>query len=182
MNTEIRTLELQRIEFSARKLIATPIAGLIAWLVVGIAGLMLPDQYVVGILFAATGSIVYLGMFISRFTGENFLSKNKPKNAFDSLFLFTVAMAILVYAIAIPFYLIDHTTLPMTVGILSGTMWLPLSWIIRHWVGIFHSVTRTIAILVLHYTFPSERFVYIPFVIVALYIITIIILEKRNKG
>lgn len=181
MNTEVRTLDLQRIEFSNRRLIATPIAGLIAWLAVGIAGLILPERQVIGVLFAATGSIVYLGMFISRFTGENFLRKNKPKNAFDSLFLFTVAMALLVYAIAIPFFLIDYSTLPMTVGILSGIMWLPLSWIIRHWVGVFHGIARTAVILFLHYAFPTERFVYIPFAIVALYVITIVILENRNK-
>jgi len=72
---------------------------------------------------------------ISRFTGENFLDKNKPKNVFDSLFFYCVAMALLVYAIAIPFFRVDYTSLPLTVGILAGLMWVPLSWIIQHWSG-----------------------------------------------
>ncbi len=59
-------------------------------------------------------------------------------------------------------------------------MWLPLSWIIKHWVGIFHSVIRTISILVLWYLFPDNRFVFIPLAIVIIYIMTIIILTNRK--
>jgi len=64
-----------------------------------------------------TGFIAYLGLMLSRFTGENFLDKSKPKNVFDSLFFHCVAMVLLVYAIAIPFFLGDYTSLPLTVGI-----------------------------------------------------------------
>ena len=122
-----RTLLQQRKEFASRSFLATPIAGLIAWLVSGIAALVLPIQYVVWTLFIATGSIVYLGMFISKFTGENFLDKKKPKNEFDQLFMFTVVQALLVYSIALPFFLVDYTSLPLSVGILTGLMWVPFS-------------------------------------------------------
>ncbi len=123
--------------------------------------------------------IVYLGLFISRFTGENFLDKEKPKNAFDALFLYTVAMALLAYGLAVPFYLVEHTSLPLTVGILTGMMWLPFSWIVQHWVGVFHSVARTVLIVALWYLLPQQRFVAIPFAIVAIYAITIIVFEQR---
>ncbi|AFL82170.1 hypothetical protein Aeqsu_2719 [Aequorivita sublithincola DSM 14238] len=181
MNQTRRTLEEQRNEFTNGKFLATPLAGLIAWLIVGIAGLILPIQATVWVLFIATGSIVYLGIFISKFTGENFLDKNKPKNEFDKLFFFTVGQAILVYSIAIPFFLIDYTSLPLTVGILTGLMWLPFSWIINHWVGIFHSLARTVLVLLLWYMLPEYRFVAIPFAIVLIYIITIFILKSRKK-
>ena len=174
-------LEEQRIEFAKRKFLATPLAGLIVWFLVGLAGLLFPDRITVWVLFIATGSIVYLALFISKFTGENFLDKTKPKNTFDGLFLYTVAQAVLVYAIAIPFFLVDYTSLPLTVGVLTGTMWLPFSWIIKHWIGIFHAVLRTVLILILWYVFPGQRFVVIPICIMVIYIITIIVLTKRNK-
>ena len=180
MISTVRSLEEQRIEFANGKFLATPLAGIIAWLIVGISGLIFPIQITVWVLFIATGSIVYLGMFISKFTGEDFLDKTKPKNEFDKLFFFTVAQAILVYSIAIPFFIIDYSSLPLTVGILTGLMWLPLSWIIKHWVGIFHSLTRTILILLLWYIFPEHRFVAIPFTIVILYIATIFIIKNRK--
>ena len=176
-----RTLQEQRIEFANRSFLATPLAGLIAWSAAGIAGLFLPIQYVVWTLFIATGSIVYLGMFISKFTGENFLDKTKPKNEFDQLFMFTVVQAVLVYSIALPFFMVDYSSLPLTVGILTGLMWVPFTWIIKHWVGLFHAIVRTITVLVLWYLFPEHRFVAIPFAIVGIYIITIIILKGRKK-
>ena len=178
----MRTLDQQREAFKRQRLIATPIAGLIAWLAIGIGSLFLSLQNTVYLLFGATGMIVYLGMFISRFTGENFLDKSKPKNAFDTLFFYTVAMAVAVYSIAIPFFFVEPTSLPLSVGILSGLMWIPVSWMIEHWVGIFHTVVRTVAILVLYYLFPEQRFLYIPLAIVAIYVVSIWVLERRYRA
>lgn len=175
-------LEQQRIEFANRKFLATPVSGLIAWFLVGVSGSFLPDVITVWVLFIATGSIVYLALFISKFTGENFLDKTKPKNVFDGLFLYTVFQAVLVYAIAIPFFLLDYTSLPLTVGVLTGTMWLPFSWIIKHWVGIFHALTRTVLIVLFWYLFPEQRFVIIPFTIVVIYSMTILVLNKRTHN
>jgi hypothetical protein len=177
----IRTLEEQRTEFSKQKFIATPLAGLIVWTIIGFNGIFFSDFIGVWSIFIGTGSIVYLGMFLSKFTGENFLDKSKPKNEFDTLFLYSVGQAILVYSIAIPFFLVDYSSLPLTVGILTGLMWLPFSWIIKHWVGIFHTFTRTILVLLLWYLFPEYRFITIPFGIVLIYIITILILKTRKS-
>jgi hypothetical protein len=177
-----RTLEEQRIEFSNQKFLATPLAGLIVWTIIGIVGIFFSDFIAVWTIFIGTGSIVYLGLFLSKFTGENFLDKSKPKNEFDTLFLFTAAQAILVYSIAIPFFLVDHSSLPLSVGILTGLMWLPFSWIIKHWAGIFHTATRTITIVVLWYLLPEYRFVAIPFAIVLIYIVTLLILKTRKRN
>ncbi|MEM6768812.1 MAG: hypothetical protein AAF655_27995 [Bacteroidota bacterium] len=181
MENALRSLETQRTEFSNQKFLATPISGLIVWLIIGISGLTMPAFTTVWVLFIGTGSIVYLAMFISRFTGENFVGKNKPKNEFDTLFFYTVGQAVLVYSIAIPFFIIDYTSLPLTVGILTGLMWIPFSWIIKHWVGLFHTLARTAIILALWYAFPEHRFVTIPFAIVGVYVVTILILQNRRK-
>jgi hypothetical protein len=175
----LRTLEEQRREFARRRGLAMPLAGMVAWAVVGVAGSFLPPGPEVWVLFGATGSILFVGLFFSRFTGENLLDKQRPKNVFDSLFLHSVAMAVLVYAIAIPFFQADYTSLPLSVGILSGLMWLPFSWIIGHWVGTFHTLTRTALITAVWYLFPLSRFVAVPAVIVAVYAVTIIVLELR---
>ncbi|MEO9079048.1 MAG: hypothetical protein ABI268_07010, partial [Rhodanobacter sp.] len=114
----VRSLDQQREEFSRRRFLAMPLAGSIAWAVAGVAGALLPPLYAVWALFIATGCIAYLGMLLSRFTGENFLDKSRPKNAFDSLFMLTVSMSVLVYAIAIPFFMRDYSSLPLSVGIL----------------------------------------------------------------
>lgn len=177
----MKTLEQQRQEFSKGPFLATPISGLIAWLLVALSGIFFSDWVTVWVLFIGTGSIVYLALFISKFTGEHYLDKNKTKNVFDGLFFFTVAQAVLAYAIAIPFFLIDYTSLPLSVGILTGTMWLPFSWIIQHWIGIVHAIVRTVSIVLLWYVFPDLRFVAIPLAIVAIYVVTLVILNNRKK-
>ena len=50
-------------------------------------------------------------MVISKLTSEDFLDKSKPANTFNRLFFYTVSQAILVYSIAIPFFLQDYTSL-----------------------------------------------------------------------
>ena len=175
----LRSLDEQRREFAQRRFLAMPLAGMVAWCLVGVAGAFLPPGLEVWVLFGATGSILYLGMFFSRFTGENLLDKERPKNAFDGLFLRTVGAAVLVFAIAIPFFRADYTSLPLSVGILSGLMWLPLSWIIGHWVGTFHTVARTALVTASWYLFPGFRFVVVPAVIVGIYVVTIVVLESR---
>lgn len=175
------TLEEQRLEFANRKFLATPLAGLIVWTIIGIFGVFFSDFISVWSIFIGTGSIVYLGIFLSKLTGENFLDKSKPKNEFDTLFLLSVGQAALTYSIAIPFFLIDYSSLPMSVGILTGLMWLPFSWIVKHWVGIFHTITRILLILILWYLLPGYRFIAIPFGIVLVYIMTILILRRRRR-
>lgn len=176
------SLEEQRAEFARSKLLAMPIAGTLAWAAIGICGTFLPRGQAAWVLFIGTGSIFGLGLLVARFTGEDLLGNKGPKNAFDDLFFHTIVMSWLVFAVAIPFFLIEPTSLPLTVGILAGLMWIPLSWIIQHWVGLFHGISRTVLVLAAWYLFPTQRFVAIPAVIVAIYLVTIVVLARRPRG
>jgi hypothetical protein len=174
-----QSLDEQQREFAQRRGLAMPLAGVVAWTTVGVAGVFLPPILKAWVLFGAVGSIAGLGILFSRFTGENFLDKQRPKNVFDGLFFRTVGEAWLVFAIAIPFFRLDYTSLPLSVGILSGLMWLPFSWMIGHWIGTFHTLARTSLVTAIWYWFPNSRYVAVPAVIVAVYAVTIVILEAR---
>ena len=177
-----RPLDVQRAEFVRGRLLAMPLAGTIAWAVIAIAGAALPMHQAAWVVYIATGMIVYLGMGLSKLTGEDFLAKGKPKNAFDALFFHCVGASLLGWGIAIPLALADPTALPLGVGILAGTMWLPMGWIIRHWIGAFHAIARTALLLALHYAFPEDRYVAVPLGVVAMYLVTIPVLERRWRA
>ena len=179
VSTDVRTLEDQRAEFARGLGIAMPVAGTIAWSLIGIAGAFLPTILAAWALFIGTGSIFGLGLLIARFTGEDLLGKTRKSNTFDRLFLLNVLAAWLVFAIAIPFFMIEPTSLPLSVGILAGLMWIPYSWIIRHWIGLAHGVVRTVLVLAAWYVFPERRFVAVPMVIVGVYLVTICVLATR---
>ncbi len=89
-------------------------------------------------------------------------------------------MADLVWAIAIPFWMIEPPSLPLNGGILAALMWIPFSWIIQHWVGLFHGITRTVLVVAAWFLFPGHRFVVIPAVIVVIYLISIVALGTRR--
>lgn len=177
--TSRQSLDEQFEAFKRNRFIAMPIAGAIVWTLIGVAGAFLSMVYAVWAVFIGTGMIFYVGLIVARFTGEDLLGKTRKGNFFDRLFLLTVVMAFLVYAIAIPFFLIEPTSLPLSVGILAGLMWVPFSGLIRHWVGLFHGITRTVLVVAAWYLFPEHRFVVIPAVIVAIYGVTIYVLEVR---
>jgi hypothetical protein len=180
--TTATTLDQQRAEFARNPFLAMPIAGTIMWILIGIAGAILPLGLALWALFIGTGVIFSVGLLVARFTGEDLLGRTRPGNLFDRLFFLTMVMAWLVFAIAVPFAIADPTSAPLSVGILSGLMWIPFSAMIDHWVGLFHGFTRTTAVLVAWYAFPDHRYVAIPAVIVAIYLVTIYVLARRPRA
>lgn len=174
-----RSLEVQRAEFSRSRFLAMPLAGMLVWALLLVPGALLPTHQALLALYVGTGCIAYLGMFLSRFTGEHFLDKSRPKNAFQSLFFHGMAQAVLVYAIAIPFALVDARSAPMGVGILAGLMWIPFSWIIQHPIGWLHTLLRTVLITASWFLLPDHQYTVVPLIVIACYLFTIPVLELR---
>ena len=176
------SLDAQHDAFLANRFLAMPIAGAIAWTGIGIAGALLPTRGAAYAVFIGTGAIFYLGILVGRLTGEDLFGRGRPANLFDRIFLMSVAASLCAYGIAIPFLQADPTSLPLSVGILTGTMWLPFGALARHWVGLFHAVTRTLLVVAAWYLAPGARFTAIPAVIVAVYLVTIVVLRGRWRA
>ncbi|WP_286234903.1 DUF7010 family protein [Thalassotalea sediminis] len=177
----MKTLEQYREEFKQKKLITMPLSGAIVWFLLGVLSFYLPSEQMVLPLYIGTGSIFYLALFLSKFTGEKLLAKSTDMNPFDKLFLYTVAMSLCGFSIAIPFGLENYSSLPLSIGIISGLMWLPITWIIGHNVGVLHTLLRTILIVIAWFMWPEIRFTTIPFIIVFVYGISITQLYLRHK-
>lgn len=175
----IRSIEEKTDEYARQRFMAIPLSGAIIWLLIGLAGFLLPERQAAWVLFIGTGSLFYVAIFIARFTGEPIFEIFRPKKILQGIFLVIVAMTVLMYVIAIPWFLVDITSLPLTIGIISGLMWIPYSWVIQHWVGVFHGSARTFLIVIAWYLFPAYRFVLIPIMIVFVYCITIYIINRN---
>ena len=176
------SLEQQREQFKQNRFIAMPLAGTIVWALLGICAPFVSELTITWMLYIGTGAIFYLGAGLSYLTGERFFAKKVTRNSFDRLFFVGLGMSLMVFAIALPVAAIDHTTVPLSIGILAGLMWMPLSWAIEHWVGYFHTLTRTFGIVVAWYLFPEARVEAISAVIVAVYIVSLITLEHRFQS
>ena len=175
-------LEQQREDFKKNRFIAMPLAGTVVWALLGISAPFVSELTITWLLYIGTGAIFYLGAGLSYLTGERFFAKKAAKNSFDRLFFVGMIMSLTVFAIALPVAAIDHTTVPLSIGILAGLMWMPLSWAIEHWIGYFHTLTRTFGIVAAWYLFPDARVEAISAVIVAVYIVSLITLERRFQS
>ena len=174
-------LNAQFAEFQRSPFLAMPIAGTLVWTTIGVGSAFLDVRQAALLLFIGTGAIFYVGMAIGRLTGENMLRRGEQLTYFDRVFLMATAAALAVYAITIPFFLIEPTSLPLSVGILTGLMWFPFSALIRHWVGLFHGAVRTIGIVAVWYAWPDARFTAVAAVIVLTYLVSIVILRQRYR-
>lgn len=172
------SLDQQQAEFLQARFMAMPIAGALCWTGVGVGSLINPEMAWL-ILFIGTGAILHVGMALAHLTGEDLFGKQRNTPFFDRIFFLGVVEAVLVYAVAIPFFLVEPTSLPLTVGILTGLMWVPFSGLIHHWVGLFHAVFRTTGILAAWYLWPYARFTAIPAVVVVAYAFTLVVLYRR---
>ncbi|MBM7072300.1 hypothetical protein JQC92_09695 [Shewanella sp. 202IG2-18] len=177
ISTEL-SLEQHRHNFKQKRFLAMPLSGTIAWLIIAVGSYFFPESKPF-LLWICTGSIIYFALFLSKFTGEDILGRKGHKNPFDQLFLLVLVLCMMIFAIAIPFAQIDHRSIPLTVGILTGLMWIPFSWSIQHWVGLLHGIARTLLILAAWYIAPEHSFTLIPTIIVFTYIVTIPVLELR---
>ncbi|HEX2101002.1 MAG TPA: hypothetical protein VHF69_10080, partial [Candidatus Synoicihabitans sp.] len=130
-------------------------------------------------VYLGTGSIFYLGIGLGRLLGEDVLARDRRGNFFDRIFLGALGSALCVFAIAIPFGIRDPSAVPLAVGVLSGIMWLPMSVLLGHWVGYFHALTRSALLVTAWYVFPNDRFVALPLVIVAVYVVSLCALQAR---
>lgn len=173
------TIDEQLAVFRNNRFLTMPITGTIVWIAIGIAGAFLPTNLAVLSVYVGTGMIFYLGLAISKLIGEDLLGRKRKGNLFDRLFLCSTGMSLLVFAIAIPFGLQDPTSVPLSVGVLTGLMWLPFSAMINHWVGAFHAIARTALLVAAWYLFPEHRFVALPAVIVCVYLVSIHALARR---
>lgn len=181
MNAPALTLDQELAAFRQRRFLAMPLAGSVAWALVGLAGLALDPRWHLLAVFVLTGCIAYLGMGLSKLTGEDFMAK-RHRNRFDALFMLSVGQALLAYAIAIPVAVARPDTAVFTVGMLTGFMWLPCAWLMGHWIAAFHAVARTLLILLAWWWAPTQGMVWVPLIVLAMYGITIVTLERRWRA
>ncbi len=180
MSNSVKSIEQQLVEFRQRRFLAMPLSGMIVWTLLIFTGLLLPAYEAVMAVFIGSGSIIYLAMLVSRFTGERIrFEKASERNFFDSIFLATMVMSLLCFSLAIPFFQQDYRSLPFTLAVLSGLMWLPISTLLGHWVGYVHTLLRVSLCTLAWYLAPEHSFVLQPMIVVLCYGVSIVGLERR---
>ena len=160
-----------------------PLSGCIVWALIGVLCPFLTAYQQVMLTFIGTGSIIYLAMALSKFTGEHIsFQKNGERNWFDSIFLAAVGMTFLMFSISIPLFMENYQALPFALAVQTGLMWLVFGVVAKAPVAYVHAIVRTIACVAAYLTLPEYSFWLQPLIVVCCYGFTIPQLEMRYRA
>ncbi|MBT1446107.1 hypothetical protein KJI95_16545 [Shewanella sp. JM162201] len=184
-NTEFtaKSLDKQLIEFRQARGLAMPLSGTLVWLALFGLSLVLPAQQLVMATFILTGSIVYLAMFICRFTGERIsFKRTADSNWFDKVFLAGFGMSFLTFSITIVAFMENYLVLPFAVAVQSGLMWLVYGVLAGRTVAIVHAIVRTALCTIAFFLWPEQSFTLQPLIVVLCYGFSIPLMEKHWRS
>lgn len=153
-------------------------AGALYWFVMGILGLFIEGKTLALCYLLGSGSICPLGIWISRLLKVNFLSKN-PLGTLGGIIggiqAFYLPLWIVIY--------IEHYELiPMAIGLLGASHFLPYMWIYKSKTYFLLTVAMAFISFFFGYVFIGMAFSILPFLLVVIYLVTIIglIIETRK--
>lgn len=172
------TLAQLRSDFDTRskRSLSLPIAGLIVWCAVGVAGLVLSPKAAILTLAFSTGAIFPLAIAIARLRGEQLLENDNP---LAKLMGASVLMVNLLWAVHIPLLMSAPQFIPLSLGVALGLHWIVYSWIIAHPLGYRHAILRTAGLVAVWFAFPAHPVTASAAVVVAAYAVTLAEMRAR---
>jgi hypothetical protein len=139
------TLTDLRADFLATSTCAMPLAGMICWGAIGIAGVWLPPRTTGMLSLYVMAGILPLAFAIERVRGRNLFAGGN-RNPLTALFL----LSILSIGLTVPLVIAatqasgNATMLTLGMAILAGVIWIPYGWAADDRTGIFHAIGRAI--------------------------------------
>jgi hypothetical protein len=138
-------LSALRSEFLATSTQSMPIAGMLFWAVVAVAGLLLPARTVAFIVGFGSGAIFPLAVAIDRLRGRTVIRSDRS-NPVLGMFLQSLGTVALLW----PFVLIaaarasDPALVVLGGAILMAIVWIPYGWAADDPAGLHHAVARSV--------------------------------------
>lgn len=138
-------LRALRDDFLATSTQSMPIAGMIFWGIVAIAGWLLPPRTVAYIVGFGSGAIFPLAMLIDRLRGRT-LVRSTTSNPVTAMFLQSLVAVALLW----PFVIVaavrasEPRLIVLGGAILMAIVWIPYGWAADDAVGLQHALARSV--------------------------------------
>lgn len=180
MNSENKTLyELKSdIIKDSKKGSAFLYAGAMYWLVMGVLSFFMEDDHLLALCYlVGMGSVFPLAILISRLLQANLFSKN-PLGELGGVTGGIQAFYLLIWIIL---YIENYQLLPVAIGVLGASHFLPYVWIYNSKTYGYFTIMMAAVSFVFGYIFIDQAFISLPFLLVAVYIIAVAGLALETK-
>ncbi|MBS4178573.1 DUF7010 family protein [Lederbergia citrea] len=155
------------------------LSGALYWLVMGILGLIMGvDQQLALVFLLGTGSIFPLAILIGNMLKVNILSKN-PLGVLGGIIGGIQCFYLPVWIVI---YMEHYELIPMVIGVLGASHFLPYLWIYQSKIYLFLTIIMAGISFVFGYIFIDQAFLLVPFSLALLYLITVIGLKFETKA
>ncbi|MCL6572908.1 MAG: hypothetical protein K6T88_14690 [Bacillus sp. (in: Bacteria)] len=155
------------------------IAGTLYWLVMGYLNLFIDSHQQLALFYiVGTGIIFPLAIVFSKILKVNILSKN-PLGVIGGIIGGIQAFYIPVWVII---YIEQFELIPMVIGILGASHFLPYLWIYKSKAYAIFTITMALSSFVFGYVIIGQAFSLLPFLLAAIYLLMTIalIIESRS--
>lgn len=154
------------------------IAGTLFWLIAGLSETFLSRDVTIWVYLFGIGSIFPLGILISKLLKVNFLATHNPLSTISGLIggiqIFFAPLVIMVF-------LNQPDWLPFTVAVLTGAHFLPFVAIYESKTYFFQTFATILSATIVGFFFLEQSYIYIPFSLVIVYLITFVGLNLETK-
>lgn len=161
------------------RFLAFPLAGAVVWAVVGGAALLLDARTELLVLIFGTGAIFPLALGVAKLTGQRVF---QPGNPYASLMGLSVLMVNVLWCLHFILVYRAPALVPLSVALALGLHWIIFGWIIRHPLGIRHTLLRATLCTAAFLLWPSQPVAGVAFAVVACYSITLVELLRARFG
>ncbi|MGM8366674.1 DUF7010 family protein [Virgibacillus sp. W0181] len=154
------------------------LAGAFYWLVMGVLSFFIEDYKLLALCYLiGSGSIFPIAIAVSKMLKVNMLSKN-PLGVLGGI---TGGIQAFYLPIWIIIYIEHYELLPMAIGILGASHFLPYIWIYdSKTYGIF-TVSMAVIAFIFGYIFIEQAFFTLPFLLAFIYLISVIGLRQETN-
>lgn len=152
------------------------LAGVLYWLVMGGLNFFIEDRQILALVYLiGLGSIFPLTIVISQMLKANILSKN-PLGVLGGIVGGIQGFYLLIWIVI---YIENYRLLPMAIGILAASHFLPYLWIYNSKTyGIF-TVMMAVISFIFGYILIDQAFLSLPFLLATVYLIAFIGLKRE---
>ncbi|GIP37830.1 hypothetical protein J31TS4_11100 [Paenibacillus sp. J31TS4] len=155
---------------TARKGYPIFLAGALFWLVMAVLSFFLEGKPLALCYVLGMGSIFPLGLLFSKALGVDFLSVRNPLSTLGGIIGGIQAFFLPVWIVT---YIEQYELIPMMVGILGGSHFLPYAWIYRSRSYLFLTIATTLCSFVFGYVLAERAFLLVPATVCIVYLLTV---------
>lgn len=153
------------------------IAGALYWLVMGILGFFLEGKMLALCYLLGAGSIFPLGILLSQMLKVNIFSKN-PLGTLGGIVGGIQAFYLPLWIVI---YMENYELIPMAIGLLAGSHFLPYVWIYKSKTYLLLTIAMAVISFCLGYVFIEMAFSLLPFLLTIAYLVTSFSLAAETR-